>query len=119
MKVHLVGHILVSGRGLDSINATANVCVATSYEELKNSFCDGDIVVTNNVTKNMIPILKKSAGIISEEVGEANNASVLAVALDIPVIVAAAGATKVLKSGTTITMDAKRGLVYSGMEEIN
>ena len=58
MKVHLVGHILVSGRGLDSINATANVCVATSYEELKNSFCDGDIVVTNNVTKNMIPILK-------------------------------------------------------------
>ena len=60
-----------------------------------------------------------SAGIISEEVGEANNASVLAVALDIPVIVAAAGATKVLKSGTTITMDAKRGLVYSGMEEIN
>ena len=61
MKVHLVGHILVSGRGLDSINATANVCVATSYEELKNSFCDGDIVVTNNVTKNMIPILKKSA----------------------------------------------------------
>ncbi len=64
MKVHLVGHILVSGRGLDSINATANVCVATSYEELKKSFCDGDIVVTNNVTKNMIPILKKSAGII-------------------------------------------------------
>ena len=59
----------------------------------------------------MIPILKKSSGIISEEVGEANNASVLAVALDIPVIVAAAGATKVLKSGTTITMDAKRGLV--------
>ena len=119
MKVHLVGHILVSGRGLDSINATANVCVATSYEELKKNFCDGDIVVTNNVTKNMIPILKKSSGIISEEVGEANNASVLAVALDIPVIVAAAGATKVLKSGTTITMDAKRGLVYSGMEEIN
>ena len=63
--------------------------------------------------------LKKSSGSISEEVGEANNASVLAVALDIPVIVAAAGATKVLKSGTTITMDAKRGLVYSGMEEIN
>ena len=96
MKVHLVGHILVSGRGLDAINATANVCVATSYEELKKNFCDGDIVVTNNVTKNMIPILKKSSGIISEEVGEANNASVLAVALDIPVIVAAAGATKVL-----------------------
>lgn len=118
MKVHLVGHILVSGKGLDAIRATANVCVATSCEELKKNFCDGDIVVTNNITKDMISTLKKAAGIISEETGEANNASVLAAALDIPVIVAAPGATKVLKSGTTITMDAKRGLVYSGTEKI-
>ena len=29
MKVHLVGHILVSGRGLDSINATAVLLQAT------------------------------------------------------------------------------------------
>lgn len=118
MKVHLVGHILVSGKGLDNISTTANVCVATSEEELKKNFREGDIVVTNNVTKNMISTLKKAAGIISEEMGEANNATVLAAALDIPVIVAAAGATKVLKSGTTITMDAKRGLVYSGAEVI-
>ena len=118
MKVHLVGHILVSGNGLDNISTTANVCVATSEEELKKNFREGDIVVTNNVTKNMISTLKKAAGIISEEMGEANNATVLAAALDIPVIVAAAGATKVLKSGTTITMDAKRGLVYSGAEVI-
>lgn len=118
MKVHLVGHILVSGKGLDSLNTTANVCVATNYEQLEKNFCDGDIVVTNNITKDMIPILKKAAGIISEETGEAVNATVLAAALDIPVIVAAAGATKILKSGTTITMDAKCGLVYSGTENI-
>ena len=109
---------MVSGKGLDNISTTANVCVATSEEELKKNFREGDIVVTNNVTKNMISTLKKAAGIISEEMGEANNATVLAAALDIPVIVAAAGATKVLKSGTTITMDAKRGLVYSGAEVI-
>lgn len=119
MKVHLVGHILVSGRGLAPITSTANVCVAADEEVLKKNFCDGDIVVTNSVTKEMIPLLKKASGIISEETGDANNASILAAALDIPVIVAAAGATKVLKSGTTITMDAKRGLVYSGTEKIN
>lgn len=118
MKVHLVGHILVNGKGLDVLNTTANVCVATSFDELEKNFCDGDIVVTNNITNDMISILRKAAGIISEETGEANNAKVLAAALDIPVIVAAAGATKVLKSGTTITMDAKCGLVYSGTENI-
>lgn len=119
MKVHLVGHILVSGRGLAPLNITANVCVAKNCDDLKKNFADGDIVVTENVTKDMIPMLKKASGIISEETGEANNASVLAAALDIPVIVAAPGATKVLKSGTTITMDAKRGLVYSGTEKIH
>lgn len=119
MKVHLVGHILVSGNGLNHLSTTANVCVATSREELKRNFADGDIVVTNNITKDMISVMKKAAGIISEEQGEANNASVLAQALDIPVIVAAPGATKILKSGTTITMDAKHGLVYSGSEKMD
>ena len=35
-------------------------------------------------------------------------------ALGIPVIVGALGATKILKSGTTVTVDAKRGTVYCG-----
>ena len=119
MKVHLVGNTLVSGTGLDALSATANVCVAKSCDDLQKNFCDGDIVVTNSITNDMISILKKASGIISEETGEANNASVLAAALDIPVIVAAPGATKILKSGTTVTMDAKRGLVYSGTEKLN
>ena len=117
MKVHLVGHVLVSGQGLSQIGATANVCVALDAETLEKDFTDGDIVVTNAVTNDMIPILRKASGIISEETGEANNAQVLAAALDIPVIVAAPGATKILTTGTTITMDAKRGLVYSGTEK--
>jgi pyruvate kinase len=64
----------------------------------------------------MIPILKKAAGIITEEPGEARNAKILAMALDIPVIINAAGATGILTSGTPITMDATHGLVYSGTE---
>lgn len=118
MKVHLVGNILVSGKGLSQIGATANVCVATSLESLKKGFSEGDIVVTDNITKEMVPVLKKASGIITEETGPANNATILSAALDIPVIVAAAGATKILKSGTTISMDAKRGLVCSATENI-
>ena len=118
MKVHLVGHILVSGVGISKRVATANVCVATSAEMLRRRLKDGDIVVTNNVTKQMIPLLKKAGGIITEEHGDAKIASVLAIALDIPAISNAAGATKILKSGTTITMDGAHGMVYSGAEHI-
>ena len=38
MKVHLVGHILVSGKGISTHNATANVCIAKSAAELSKKF---------------------------------------------------------------------------------
>lgn len=115
MKVHLVGHVLVNGYGITQLHATANVCVANDVDNLKTKFKTGDILVTNNVTKDMIPHLKRAAGIICEE-KESENAVILSMALDIPVIVGAAGATKILKSGTTVTMDAAHGHVYSGNE---
>lgn len=118
MKVHLVGHILVNGMGLTKFHKTANVCVATDVDMLNANFNDGDIVVTNEVTTEMIPFIKKASGLISEEESAAGNASILAMALDIPVIIHAVGATKTLKTGTTITVDANHGHVYSGTEDV-
>lgn len=118
MKVHLVGHILVSGKGMTKLHKTATVCVATDAAMLNRTFTEGDILVTNEVTMEMIPILKKASGIVSEEKGDSSNAVIVAMALDIPVITEAAGATKILKSGTTITIDGGHGLVYSGTENL-
>lgn len=118
MKVHLVGRILVTGKGMTKLHKTANVCVATDAQMLAKTFEEGDILVTNEVTMDMIPVLKKASGIVSEEKGESSNAVILAMALDIPVIIEAAGATKILKSGTTITIDGGHGLVYSGTESM-
>ncbi len=116
MKVHLVGHVLVSGMGISNHSATGNVCIAKGMSELKKKFRDGDIVVTDNVTQDMVPILKKASGIITEENGEARNSRILAMALDIPVLINAAGACGILRSGTTITVDALHGRVYAGTE---
>lgn len=118
MKVHLVGHILVSGTGITKLRRTARVCVAKNIDTLTANFSDGDILVTDTVTMDMIPLIKKASGIVSEESGESNHATILAAALDIPVITGAVGATKILKSGTTITMDGSRGLVFSGTEDM-
>lgn len=118
MKVHLVGHVLVSGTGISKHITTGNVCIARGISELEASFHEGDIVVTDNVTQDMIPMLKQASGIITEEQGEARNSRILAMALDIPVIIKAAGACGILKSGTTITLDATHGLVYAGTENI-
>lgn len=111
MKVHLVGHVLVSGEGINKLETTAEICVAISAEELKENFKSGDIVVVKNTSKEMVPYLKKASGIICEDCGE--NAAIIGMALDIPVITCASGATKILKSGTVVTMDSAHGHVYS------
>ncbi len=52
-----------------------------------------------------------AGGIVTEKGGEASHAAVVGLSLDIPVIVGAENAVKILKSGTTVHLDAKKGIV--------
>ena len=56
MKVHLVGHILVSGTGINNQKTTAEVFVAKNQENLKNNFKAGSIVVLSETIKAWCPI---------------------------------------------------------------
>ena len=114
MKVHLVGDVLVRGEGVTKLHQTAKVCVADSIEELKKNFVNGAIVVNRVTTPDMVGYLKKASGIITEEAGATCYAAIIGLALDIPVITGAHGATKILKTGTVITIDAAQGFVYGG-----
>jgi len=114
MKVHLVGDVLVRGEGITKLHQTAKVCVADSIEELEKNFVNGSIVVNRTTTPDMVGYLKKASGIITEEVGSTCYAAIIGLALDIPVITGAQGATKILKTGTVITIDAAQGFVYGG-----
>lgn len=114
MRVHLVGNVLVSGEGINGLYQTSRVCVAMG-KDVFEKFKEGDILVTDTVTNDMISVLKRAKGIICEEGGKDNHAAVLGMALDIPVITGANGATKILKTGTVITMDSKKGYVFGGV----
>ena len=118
LKVHLVGHILVSGTGVTGLSTCGNLCVADTDDEAIVNFNDGDILVIQKTSNQLLPLLKKAGGIITEEDGVASHAAIVGMTLEIPVIVGALGATKILKSGTTITMDGRRGLVYSGVTKV-
>jgi len=118
LKVHLVGHVLVEGIGINNLSVSGNLCVAKSEEEALREFNDGDILVIHSTTNSLLPILKKASGIITEEGGVTSHAAVVGLTLDIPVITGAKGATKILRSGTTVTIDSSRGLVYSGVAKV-
>lgn len=118
LKVHLVGHVLVEGEGANQTSVSGSLCVVNSLQQALKDFNDGDILVAKATTNEYLPILRRVSGIIVEEEGIANHAAIVGMTLDVPVITGAKNATKILKTGTVITMDAARGLVYSGVTKV-
>ena len=111
MKVHVVGHLLVSGRGLYGKSTVAPLCVINDYATDASDFDEGDIIVCKQTTIDMFPILRKAAGLILEDPDPNGHGVIAAMSLDIPVIVGAAHATNILKSGAVVTLNAEKGTV--------
>lgn len=114
LKVQLVGNVLVSGTSATKGSVCGNLCVCKTEEEVNKNFSDGDILVVPETSNELLPYLKAASAIITEREGLNSHAAIVGLALDMPVIVGAENATRILKSGTTVTVDATRGIVYSG-----
>ncbi len=111
IKVHVAGHILLTGRGLTGKAVSANLCVASSAEDLKKKFKDGDIIVMNDTSNEIMPQIRMASGLILETDGSNSHGAIAGLSLDMPVITGAENATKILKSGAYVTMDAGKGTV--------
>ncbi len=117
LKVQIVGDVLTTGTGISSPDAPTDIacgtlCVCRDEAEARASFRDGDILVIPATSNRIIDLLRHAKGIICEIDGDDSHAAIVGQALGLPVIVGALGATKILKSGTAVTLDAKRGTVY-------
>jgi pyruvate kinase len=112
LKVHIVGKVLVKGKGIKMGSTTGELCVVRTSEELKNNFSEGSIIVAPFTNNEMLPILKRASGIIVEEGGLSSHAATIGLALEIPVITGAENATQILRSGSVVTIDSDRGIVY-------
>ncbi len=113
IKVHVVGHILIKGRGVNKRKATASLCVGKDEVEIMENFKEGDIVVLPETSNDIIDELRQASGIIVEAEGHNTHAGIVGLSLDIPVILGATNATDILKSGAVVTMDAEKGIVSS------
>jgi len=118
LKVHVVGDVLLTGSGVTHRVACGNLCVCQSEDEAKKNFKRGDILVVPQTSNGLLDIMKQASGIITEAGGMNSHAAIVGLALDIPVIVGAENACLRLKSGTTVTVDAARGIVCSDRVEV-
>ena len=111
MKVHVVGHILVTGRGVGRHTVHGSLCVSISEEDAQRDFNDGDILVIRQTSNQLLPLVRKAGGLILEDDDPNGHGAIAGMSLDIPMIIGAREATKILKSGAVVTLDALRGVV--------
>lgn len=74
-------------------------------------FNQGDILVTAMTRPEFLPIMKKAAAIVTDEGGITCHAAIVARELNIPCIIGTQVATKVLKDGDFVDVDADKGVV--------
>ncbi|MCX6744468.1 MAG: PEP-utilizing enzyme [Candidatus Parcubacteria bacterium] len=86
------------------------VHIILNKEELKN-FKDGEILVTEMTSPEFVPAMKKSAAIVTNEGGITCHAAIISRELGKPCIIGTKVATKVLKDGDTVEVDADKGVV--------
>ncbi len=115
LKVQVVGNVLVKGEGINHIAISGKVCVCQSEEEAKMNFENGDILVIPKTSNNIMNILKEASAIITEQKGVYSHAAIVGLTREIPVICGAENACSIITNGTTVTVDAARGIVYAGI----
>lgn len=111
IKVHVAGHILMRGKGLNDKVDSGNMCVVNSAEELKEKFKVGDIIVAKDTCNEMMEQIRLSSGLILEKNSINCHGAIAGLSLDIPVLIGAENAIQILKSGAFVTLDGKKGIV--------
>jgi phosphohistidine swiveling domain-containing protein len=85
-----------------------SVCIfSTQINKIKK----GDILVAGMTTPDFVPAMKKAAAIITDEGGITSHAAIVSRELQIPCVIGTKIATKVLRDGDFVEVDADRGVV--------
>ncbi|HII53371.1 phosphoenolpyruvate synthase [Candidatus Micrarchaeota archaeon CG08_land_8_20_14_0_20_49_17] len=105
--------VLMKGLGASPGIGTGPVKIVRSPEEIAN-VQKGDVLVAEMTTPDYVMGMKRAVAILTDSGGSTCHAAIVSRELGVPCIVGTREATKLLKDGQVITVDAKRGIVYDG-----
>jgi pyruvate kinase len=118
IKVEMVTAMLGKGVGIGQGLVSGRARVAHSARDL-NDFNSGEILVATATNADFVDLIRKAAGVITEEASLTSHAAIIGLRLGVPVIVGFKDATKSIREGSILTLDAQRGMVYSGTRSNN
>ncbi|EPR66364.1 phosphoenolpyruvate synthase [Cyclobacterium qasimii] len=113
------GKEITHGMGLGNKISSGKARILHSPEE-SDKLQEGEILVTERTNPDWDPILKKAAGIITDQGGRTSHAAIVAREVGAAAIVGSNNATKVIKDGQDITIscaEGDTGIVYEGLLE--
>jgi pyruvate,water dikinase len=114
-KVQGAGATLVEGISVGSKVGSGQAHVIKSPKEI-NKFKKGEVLVTEMTDPDWEPIMKMASAIVTDKGGRTSHAAIVSRELGLPAIVGTGNATKVIKTGTMITVDTtgSAGIVSLG-----
>lgn len=74
-------------------------------------FQKGDILVSINTNPSLMPVMQKAAAIVSDEGGITCHAAIVSRELKIPCVIGTKIASKIIKTGDLVEVDAETGVV--------
>ena len=107
--------VLLKGLGASPGIASGPVRIVRNLDQL-DKVVEGDIIVTEMTTPDMVPAMKRAAGIITDEGGMTSHAAIVSRELGVPAVVGTGSASQQLDDGRTITLDGDKGTIRSGQQ---
>ncbi len=105
--------VLVRGLGAAPGAASGPVRVLGALADA-GRFNDGDVLVTRMTAPDWVPLMRRAAAIATDSGGMTCHAAIVSRELGIPCVVGTQEATKRLRDGEVVTVDATRGVVVEG-----
>lgn len=113
IKVDIVTAVLGQGVGIGEGAVSGRARIAQSGLDVAD-FNPGEILVVPRTSADFVDAIRRAGGVITEDESLTGHAAVIGLRLGIPVIVGVKNATEIIRDGTILTLDTRRGLVYSG-----
>lgn len=115
------GKVLVTGAAVGSKIGNGKARFIKEPKQL-DEFEDGEILIAEITDPDWEPIMKKASAIVTNSGGRTSHAAIVSRELGIPAVVGTGDATKVVKTGTEITVscaEGEKGKVYEGFKEFD
>jgi phosphohistidine swiveling domain-containing protein len=77
-----------------------------------NKIQSGDVIVTVMTTTEYTPLLPKVAAVVTDEGGITSHAAIVSRELGIPCVVGTKNATRLLRDGELVRVEATKGMIY-------